>query len=450
MNASFGASPHAYRTGLPSRFFVCRQCHGPSQGPAQGGGTNCSRCGAPNHLPDRSRWLAPQPAVEVRNDPARLQELRVQDGRPRIPPPTLQAVLGGTSIGPGRDQEALLVWQSLRSRSENGDVAASEDLSLLTLMLAARPWIRSQPTMVEALSEVALDACVLPRHKQEHLGRLARLALAAGDHARADVFLAAMQPQPAELDADSEYRITHAVRATASRDWGRVLTLLGPQKDAIPIADSLDGLASVFRANAIEQMGNVAGAAQILKELPDPKLLEQVRGVYPSMQLCPAAGSVYTVSANREAGARAAASAAGIGLLTGIILLLTGIGLSIGGGLAVKDAGSEGLPLLGVGGALVIVGLGLVVRARTKGKRAAWLRVNGISLEARVLRVAHSGTEINDVPLQVITLQVMGNAGPYTATIKKLLPDFQVAAIMGQTLRVRVAPDNPQELLLEE
>jgi hypothetical protein len=439
-----------YRTSS-ARLFVCRQCHGASEGPSHGGQAVCSRCRAPNFLVDRSRILVPVGVMPIANDPGRLQHLRVQDGRPRIPPPTLQAVLGGTSIQPGREQEVLFIWQSLRSRSENGDVAASEDLSMLTLMLANQPGVKAQPGMVQALSESALDAVVLPRHKQEHMGRLARLALASGDVSRGDLFLAAMHSQPAELDADSEYRISQAVRATVANDFGQVLTLLGPQKDAIPIADSLDGLASVFRANAIERMGNVAGAAQILKELPDPKVLDLVRGSYPQLELCKQSGSSYTAGANKEAAARAAMSAGGVGLLMGVIFILTGVGLSIGGVAALASGSfSDAMPLLPIGGVLFGVGLFVGLRARSKGKRAAYLRIHGVALEARVVSCARTGTEINNVPVMILTLQVMGQAGPYAATIKKLMPDFQAAQLMGHTLRVRAAPDNPQELILEE
>lgn len=282
------------------------------------------------------------------------------------------------------------------------------------------------------------------------MGRLARLAFARSDLARGDVFLAAMQPLAAELDADSEYRITGAVRATVERDFGRVLSLLGPRKDVIPIADSLDGLASVFRANALEGSGDAASAAIILKELPDPKLLEHVRGTYPALELCPRAGVTYTASANKEAAGRAALSAAGVGLLIGVILALTGFGLGIGGAVGLATSGLESAPLAGIGGALFATGLVLFFRARAKGRRAAWLRINGLQLEARVVNASRTGTLINDVPVHLLTLQVMGSAGPYAATMKKLLPDFQVAQLMGRTIRVRVAPDDPQELILEE
>lgn len=440
-----------YRESGPARLFVCRQCHGPSEGPAQGGQAACSRCRAPNYLVDRARILVPQPAMEVSNDPGRIQQLRVQDGRPRLPTPTLQAVLGGMNIQPGREQEAILLWQSLRSRSENGDMAASEDLALLTLMLGNQASIKAQPGMVQALAESALDAAVLPRHKQEQLGRLARLALSTGDLQRGDLFLSAMSSQAPELDADSEYRVSHAVRATVANDPGRVLTLLGPQKDAIPIADSMDALASVFRANAHERMGNVQGAAQILRELPDPKVLERVRETYAGLQLCAQAGSTYTAGANKDAAGRAAASAAGVGLLMGVIFMLTGIGLSIGGAVSFAGAGLQsGAPLLGIGGVMLVVGLVVTLRARSKGKRAAWLRIHGIQAEARVVQVGRTGTEINNVPVMLLTLQIHGQSGPYTATIKKLIPHYQVAQLMGQTIRVRIAPDNPQEMIMEE
>ena len=51
------------------------------------------------------------------------------------------------------------------------------------------PAMISQPQLCEALSESACDAAVLPRQKQEQLGRLVRAAWARGDRARAQQYL---------------------------------------------------------------------------------------------------------------------------------------------------------------------------------------------------------------------------------------------------------------------
>ncbi len=443
-----------YRSMPQGRPYVCPRCGAVEFAPLQGGSVSCTRCRTPSTLPDRSALLAPagQPPPPS-NDPQRLTPLRVQDGRPRMPTPTLLGVLGGPSIQPGREAEAITIWQSLRARSAQNDVGASEDLSLLTLMLAQSDWAQAQGELPQALTETALDVVVLPRHRQEMLGRLCRLAASRGDRQRALGTLASMNPNAAELDSDSEYRLSFALLGAVDRDGGRMLHALGPQKDAVPIADSMDDLASVLRAHAYELVGNPAAAAQILRELSSPRVLTMVQARYPSLQLCAQSSHVYTAATSQEAAQRAAASAGGIGLLFGGVLGLVGlVELAVGGGMAIfADDGIVGGAInLVIGLVLLVVGVLVVTRARAKGKRAGWLRLHGLSLSARVVGANRTGTEINDVPVMRFQLQVAGPQGPYAATFDKLVPEHQIALIMGKEVRVRANPQQLNEIILED
>ena len=387
------------------------------------------------------------------NDPMRIAQLRPQDGRPRLTPPTLQAVLGGDGIQPGREQEAILIWQSVRARAQQGDAAASEDLSLLTLMIAQLDSMQSQQAFTQALSESALDAAVLPRHRQEQLGRLCRVAAARGDRARVIGLLSMMNPNAAELDSDSEYRVSAAMLATLERDGARALALLGPQKDAVPIADSMDPMASVLRAHAYELTGNIQAASQILRELPDPRVLQLVQSRFASLGLCAQSSQSYLQVQTKEAGQRAAASAGGIGCVIGAILAVTGfIELAVAAGVAVaSDEGLVGGAINGaIGVILLVIGLVLVVRARAKSKRAMWLRTHGVSLVARVVNAQPTGTTINDVPIYRFALQVNGPQGPYPASFDKLAPEHAVAMMLGREVRVRADPQSLTEVILEE
>jgi hypothetical protein len=456
-----------YRSAGDARFYLCPGCSTPQQGPPAGGQVACPQCRAPFVLPDRGAMLGnPGGAPMPQDDPGRLQQLRLQDGRPRIPAPTLVAVLGGAGIQAGREQEAFVIWQSLRARSTQGDVAASEDLATLTLLMAQLPVMDSQPQLLLALSESAYDACVLPRHKIEQLGRLVRRAAAAGDRARAGRYLSWMMPGAPELEADSEYRVSYAVVATLDRDAARVLALLGPRKDAIPIVDSMDPLATVFRANAHELLGNPPAAAEVLRELPDPRALDMVRQSFSSMQLCPQSGQSFAVATTQAAAKRASASAGGLGCLVGAILAFIGgifaiIGLvtlavSVAASNAVPDAGigatmdGGSLVFAGIGVVLLCVGIFVILRARAAGKRAAWLRVNGLSLQARVVGAEMTGTRINDVPVYRFVLQVEGPQGPYGSSFTKLVAEHQVAMLMGSQVRVRANPQKLNEVVLEE
>lgn len=439
-----------YRQPPPDRLYVCRKCAAPEAGPWDGGAVVCSRCQTPHQLVDRGRVLAPQPTSALAMDPNRLAHLRAQDGRPRIPPATLVAVLGGPSIMPGREQEALLVWQNLRARAEANDVGASEDLTHLTRMLAQHPNLDTVPGLSRALAESALDAALLPRHRQEQLGRLARLAMIRGDRASADLLLAAMDPVPLELESDSEYRLALAVRATLDRDSRRVIELLGAQKDAVPIADSLDNLASVFRAHAYEMMGDAAAASHILKDLPDPRVLDLVRKTYSALRLCEQSAVSYVAAAHQAAGERAASAQFGEVISGGMFILIGTVMTAVGVGPAIVSRDTSMLALGVIGGVLLAAGVVVFVTARRKAKRAAGLRINGLSLEARVISASHTGSTTSHVPMQEFAVQVAGPKGPYNAAFRKLLSDDEAAHIIGQVVRVRAAPDNLSEIILEE
>jgi hypothetical protein len=105
--------PQTYRDPAGDRVYVCPTCHTPQRGPAAGGPVASPQCRTQSTLPDRSAMLAAPLNVGMPNDdPGRIAQLRMQDGRPRVVAPTLAAVLGGTGIMPGREQEALVIWQS--------------------------------------------------------------------------------------------------------------------------------------------------------------------------------------------------------------------------------------------------------------------------------------------------------------------------------------------------
>ena len=450
--------PMNYRAPGDSRSYLCPGCASPGQGPPEGGPVECPRCRTAYTLPDRRALLASAGSIApIDNDPARLAQLRVQDGRPRLMPPTLRSVLGGDGVQPGREQEAIAIWQSLRMRAQQGDVSASEDLAYLTALIVQLPGTKQQPGLAQALSESAYDASVLPRHKQESLGRLVRMAVAAGDLARAHRYLSWMIPNAPELQTDSDLRISAAVVATMERDPQRVLSLVGPQKDAIPIADQLDPLASVLRANAYEAMGNLQSAAQILRELPDPRMLGLVQSSFEALQLCRQSGGSYQAVASQQAAQRAASGAGSVGKIVGGMLVFMGIitivsgalpALLTGRGLSLDDIGT--LITAGIGGTLVVVGVILLVGARTKGKHAAWLRTNGVSLTARIINAQRTGTRINNVNMYRFTLQVAGPQGPYASSFTRLAPDHEVAAVVGREVRVRADPRKLEDVVLED
>lgn len=366
--------------------------------------------------------------------------------------------MGGQGILPGREQEALRIWASLRQRAEQQDVAAAEDLCLLSILIAQQPQYLQDLSFSRAIAESVLDVAVLPRQRQEQIGRLSRTALAVGDLATARAFFGFMHPAPAELEADSEYRVTAAALATADRNPAQVLTLLGPQKDTVPIADTFDNLASVFRANAYELMGNIPAASQILRELSSPEVLQGAQSRFALLQLCPQSAAVYTQVANREGAAKAQASASGVGCLFGGIFGLSGlIMMAVSAHFLVTldfdistHAGTGIVIPGGLGFVFFIIGAFAAIAARRAGKRAAWLRVHGIRVRGRVVGMAPTGTRINNVPVMRIELQVQGPQGPYAASFSKLMHPFQAAQLMGQELALRADPNKLVDIVVEE
>jgi len=419
-----------------------------------GGVVACSHCGGQVTLPDRGALVAnPGVLAAPSNDPHRLQQLRAQDGRSRVVSPGLVALLGGSPrVLPGREREALAIWQSLRARSAAGDVTASEDMATLVLLLSEVPAVYQNGELGDALAESTFDAAVLPRHKQEQLGRLTRRAVARGDREAARRYLTWMAADPAELESDSELRVSAAFLATLEGAADRVIALVGARKDEVPIADPLDPLASVVRANAHEQRGDLRAAQSVLGELSAPSDLDRVRERFAALSLCERSGTAYASAWNLAAARRAAASARGLGRVVGVMLGLVGA-MEIAIGLAVARATGKLMPGGGInviiGGVMIAIGLVLALRASSKARRAAWLRIHGRSLAARVVDAQVTGMRVNNVPVYRLGLDVADPNGPYRATIRKLLLEHEVTLLLGREVRVRVDPARRDDLILE-
>ena len=306
--------------------------------------------------------------------------------------------------------------------------------------------MRSEPQLCEALCESACDAAVLPRHRQEQLGRLVRLAVGRGDCPRAYQYLTWMVGRAPDLETDSEARVSAAAVATFDRDGQRVLSLLGPRRDAVPVADSLDALASVLRANACETLGDPAGAAGILRELPDPQLLGLVTAQFPALHLCPASGQAYAAATTREAAQRAYARTVSIGYMMG------GIGLRVQRVVApcgrAHQARGRRPPRRGV-----------LSRGRRPRRRPRPHQGKARRVAARERPPAHGAhperegdrhADRDSVPEYRFTVQVAGPEGAYGATFDRVVPEHQVPMLLGAETRVRANPGNLWEVIPED
>ena len=421
-------------------------------GPLGGGKVACSHCSARHVLPDRSgqrQLLSALP--ELHDDQASIENLRAQVGRSRQVSPALQAVLGGTTVQRGREQEVLAIWQSLRARSLQNDVTASEDLVTLTLLLLAMRWPAEQQDMPEALLESTFDAAVLPRHKQEMLGYLVRAAAGRGERTPALLHLGSIEQQPTELEMDSELRVSAAAVATLDRNGRSVLSLLGANRDEIPIAEDLDVMARVLRANAHEMLGDDDTAMRILRALPEGQTLGQISANMPALKLCTKSGAAFMRDAVASASRSVADKRSGCIMWAGLLgLLVLDVGIAIRTGFLVFRVGARHSRLsrpddatgpIVVAVALLVVAALLVLLSVIRRWQAAWLRKNGLPLAARIV-----GVDQNDW----LCLEVGGPDGPYEAKWNVWVPRSQATMLIDAEVRVRADPRDLRRIVVED
>jgi hypothetical protein len=110
----------------------------------------------------------------------------------------------------------------------------------------------------------ALDILKDPGYRQELACHLARAAANHGDVAYAKTWLATTDARPADINLDSEERMAKVAVAFAERDWAGALAQLGRTRADVPFASRWAVNASVKRAHALEQLGDVAAAADEL------------------------------------------------------------------------------------------------------------------------------------------------------------------------------------------
>jgi hypothetical protein len=443
------------------RMLMCSNCGAPLQVAPTGGTVPCQYCGTQNQFAGRDERsvLAMAPHAPP-NEAERLQRLRAQDGKPLLPPPSLQTLVGpGGEIPQHRLQEAMVVWQTTRNEVKaTGSFEAAERLIFLTMSLSNQFSRGQEHVRQRAMYETALEAFNLPRHRQMMLGFLSRNASKMGDLASAERWLSLCDPQAEDLESDTSFRMSLAFFETARGNWNGVLQAIGPNHTDVPIMDAFDILAGVLRANAWEKMGQVPASVTLLQEMMQKigaqgrQVLEQIIASVPQWQLCPAGFPQAMAQHSVQAAGRASASQGG-GVAT--FLFFLGILMLIGAGVAVV-VGASGGGVMGYSWALGPGIAGFVMLAvsmplRAAAKRAQRLRLHGVRASGRVLGIQGTGVSINHVPQVMVHLQVEAQGiAPYQAAAKLLLnPMAQAQLQPGAVVPLRVDPQNPQDLIIE-
>ncbi len=185
-------------------------------------------------------------------------------------------------------------WE--RTRAIAGDpmqaATVGDDLMWLTTLLAGFYASQGDRVRVRAFWESTLEASHGPRQRQFSRGSLCRLSVNDGDLAAATQWLRPCDPQPGDLCSDSTYRLSYAFITTVQGQFDNVLLALGQTANELPWFFSLRLLATAVRANAIERQGDVARAADQLRQLaaasPDAAaVLPAMRKANVALDLCP-------------------------------------------------------------------------------------------------------------------------------------------------------------------
>ncbi len=111
--------------------------------------------------------------------------------------------------------------------------------------------------------------------------------------------------------------------------------------------------------------------------------------------------------------------------------------------------GSESAHVWIASAVMILVGALLVRRGIHKGRHAAYLRSDGVALDARIVHADRTGVEVGDVPVFRLVLEVAGPNGKYTATVDEVLPPERVSSAIGSTVRVRAHPNHERDVLIE-
>lgn len=445
------------------RVLACAQCGGPLKAALPGALVKCHYCSASLQVGARDdrAVLDVGPRTELSED-ERLRRLRAQDGRPLLPPPSLQHLVSpeGT-IDPWKIQEATTVWNDTRTEvSRTGSPEAAERLYFLTLFLYQQVGDDIQAAhRKRSMLESVLDVMRLPRHRQVMLCALSRLAVFDGDQPAGEAWLASCDPRSDDLEADSHYRFSKAFLHTARGQWPGVLAALGSDAQQVPIHDVLDAACALLRANAQERVGDVPKAVALIREMmaqggPQARIvLDKMMERYDAFGLCPVSYPV-ALQAHQTSAAASAASAVGGGIHR-IFVPLGALFLVISAAtvVAVLLDLAPAIVLPGILGGLGLTGgifLAIGMAFKKASQKAAHLRINGLPGRGTIQSIQTTGTKINGVPMMRLLLQVQLQDGrpPYQAQVK-LLASALGGAAPGAMVAIRADPLNPQSILIE-
>jgi hypothetical protein len=461
------------------RVLLCEHCGAPIQVAPEGGYVACTFCNAQNQITQRREFAVPPPSAPI-DENERLRRLRMQDGKPIAAPPALGHLIAGGVIAQQKVQEAFHIYQQTRGElDKTSSPDAAERLYFLTMALNTHLATEGDHGRRRALLETSLETLTLPRHVQVVRCLLSGASAKEGDLGSAEEWIRPCNPTSDDIEADSAYRVARALLDTHHERFDAVLGLLGTQDDVYPIADNWDPTVALLRANALERLGDVNGAATALRARMDGEssagriAMAQIRDInLVELGLCPQSYPIARQSYDEAAAAKAARASGGtigtiffyVGLGICVFGVLLALGLSLPfilGGFATGQGAGEAVGV-GVGlfsgflGLVTTVPLGAIFAVvgyvfRKKAQKASWLRLNGFSARAKVRSCTPTNMRVNDVPVMRIEVEVMHpQHAPYVTSFQQTLSgDLSRLLATGNLIPIRVHPTDPQQVVIE-
>lgn len=456
--------------GTQIRMLFCENCGAPLETVIEGGAVACSYCKATNAVRPRLDRFEAKRSSEL-PEPERIARLRMQDGVPYTPPARVAQLAVGDMIPDHKLTEAFDVFQATRLElKQTNGLDPSERMYALAVLVANTLLPKGDAVRARTALETALDVVVLERQRSCLRATLARHATREGDLLSAEQWLAGCDPRSDDLPSDSDYRVAQAVIDTARGNYHAVLATLGADNQAIPIADALDGAASVLRANALERLGDLPRATNLLVDQMGRagafgrRAIDSFALSYASLSLCPQSLPQATAAYAKKAAAKEGGFPLGL-VIVGIFLLPQVLGF-IGGPLVIAlflflGGAASGDPTVFISSALgslpfclipllILSAFGLVgYFIHRAGKKRRWLREHGIPVFAQVRSFGPTGVFINNRPQQRLQLAWQSQAGLEEASINLTeIPTGQLLA-PGAMVPIRVHPENSKEFVLE-
>ena len=289
---------------------------------------------------------------------------------------------------------------------------------------------QAPPLERRALHEASLEAMPSPAMRQGMLAYLAAGAAGQGDLEGARTWLKRMDPRSTNLLADSQYRMSETLIATAEQRYDAVLEVLGARPTDVPIHYVESSRAAMYRANALEKTGNLDGAVEeLLRHAREDKTglctLHSIASNNPALEPCARSLPIVTEREIDRLCREHSSPGAGFAVLS--------IGLLV---VAVVAAGNQaGWPIIVVTAIAAVIALGLWGRAAT---RRHPLASGCVAVKGRVTaaRAVSAGVELE------VDLVPLGSEPTHVTTVQPRIP-LGPEGIVDRTFTGFWSPERP-------